>query len=56
MDAATPMDAPPRAIERVRERVSAADIAAVGAFAVSFVVYVRTLLPGSASGTGPRPR
>ena len=50
MDAATPMDAPPRAIERVRERVSAADLAAVGAFAVSFVVYVRTLLPGVSFG------
>src|SRR6186997_2210684 len=50
MDAATPIDAPPRAIERVRERVSAADIAAIGAFAVSFVVYVRTLLPGVSFG------
>lgn len=50
MDAATPMDARPRAIERVRERVSAADLAAVGAFAVAFVVYVRTLLPGVSFG------
>ena len=50
MDAATPMDAPPRAIERVRERVSAADLAAAGAFAVSLVVYVRTLLPGVSFG------
>ena len=50
MDAATPMDAPPRAIARVRERVSAADLAAVGAFAVSLVVYVRTLLPGVSFG------
>src|SRR6186997_2188515 len=46
MDAATPMEAAPRAIERVRERVSAADLAAAGAFAVSLVLYVRTLLPG----------
>ena len=50
MDAATPMDAPPRAIERARERVSAADLAAAGAFAVSLVVYVRTLLPGVSFG------
>ena len=50
MDAATPIDAPPRAIERVRERVSAADLAAAGAFAVSLVVYVRTLLPGVSFG------
>jgi hypothetical protein len=50
MDAATPLAAPPRAIERVRERAGAADIAAVGAFAVSFVVYVRTLLPGVSFG------
>ena len=44
MDAATPIDARPRAIERVRERVSAADLAAVAAFAVALIVYVRTLL------------
>src|SRR6188472_1783257 len=50
MDAATPLAAPPRAIERVRERVSAADMAAAGAFAVSFVVYLRTLLPGVSFG------
>ena len=50
MDTATPMDARPRAIERVRERVSAADLAAVAAFAVALVVYVRTLLPGVSFG------
>ncbi len=50
MDAATPMDARPRPIERVRERVSAADLAAVAAFAVALVVYVRTLLPGVSFG------
>lgn len=50
MDAATPMGARPRPIEVVRARVSAADLAAVGAFAVAFVVYVRTLLPGVSFG------
>ena len=50
MDAATPMDARPRPIERVRERVSTADLAAVAAFAVALVVYVRTLLPGVSFG------
>jgi hypothetical protein len=50
MDAATPMDASPRPIERVRERVSPADLAAVGASAVALVVYVRTLLPGVSFG------
>jgi len=50
MDAATPIDATPRAIERVRDRVSSADLAAAGAFAVSFIVYVRTLLPGVSFG------
>jgi Protein O-mannosyl-transferase TMEM260-like len=50
MEAATPMDAPPRAIERVRARVSTTDLAAVGAFGVSLVVYVRTLLPGVSFG------
>ena len=50
MDAATPMDARPRAIERLRARVSTADLAAVGAFGVALVVYVRTLLPGVSFG------
>ncbi len=50
MDAATPIAARPRTIERVRERVSAADLAAVAAFAVALIVYVRTLLPGVSFG------
>jgi 4-amino-4-deoxy-L-arabinose transferase-like glycosyltransferase len=50
MDAATPMEARPRAIERLRARVSTADLAAAAAFTVSLVVYVRTLLPGVSFG------
>ena len=50
MAAATPMGARPRPIEVVRARVSAADLAAVGAFAIAAVVYVRTLLPGVSFG------
>ena len=55
MDAATPMDARPRPIERVRERVSAADLAAVrrvrrGAHRVRPDPAARA----SASATGPR--
>jgi 4-amino-4-deoxy-L-arabinose transferase-like glycosyltransferase len=50
MDAATPMEARPRAIERLRARVSTADLAAAAAFMVALVVYVRTLLPGVSFG------
>jgi 4-amino-4-deoxy-L-arabinose transferase-like glycosyltransferase len=50
MDAATPLEARPRSIERLRARVSAADLAAAGAFAVALIVYVRTLLPGVSFG------
>jgi len=50
MDAATPMEAGPRAFERLRARVSTADMAAAGAFAVALIVYVRTLLPGVSFG------
>ena len=50
MDGATPMDASPRVTERLRARVSTADIAAVAAFAVALIVYVRTLLPGVSFG------
>ena len=50
MDATTPMDVGPRPTERARERVSETDLAAVGAFVVALIVYVRTLLPGVSVG------
>jgi hypothetical protein len=50
MAASTPMEARTRSMERLRGRVSTADLAAVTAFAVSAVVYVRTLLPGVSFG------
>ena len=50
MAATSPMEARARSMERLRGRVNAADIAAFTAFAVSAVVYVRTLLPGVSFG------
>src|SRR3954470_23506137 len=50
MDAVTPLDAKPRQLARLRARVSTADLAAAGAFAVALIVYVRTLLPGVSFG------
>src|SRR5258705_12504805 len=50
MYAGTPMEARQRAFDRLRARVSTADLAAAAAFMGSLLVYVRTLLPGVSFG------
>jgi hypothetical protein len=50
MAASTPMDVRAGSIERVRAHVGSAEIAAIGAFLVAAVIYVRTLMPGVSFG------
>ena len=50
MAPSTTTDAPVGSIARLRARLSAADLAAIGASIVALVIYLRTMLPGVSFG------
>ncbi len=50
MAVTAPMDTRAASMDRVRERVSPASLAALASFAIAAIVYVRTLLPGVSFG------
>ncbi len=50
MAISTPIGASHQSLDRVRARVSPANLAAFGSFAVAAIVYVRTMLPGVSFG------
>jgi len=50
MAVTAPVELPAGSIDRVRERVSSADLAAIVSFAIAAIVYVRTMLPGVSFG------